>query len=727
MNGVLLRRIAICATALAAVWGCTSVVDHIAGESSADGGGTLGGSITGGFTDTGGDFTDSPTSPGGTGGIDTTPDQPDLPDDAGEATRSFFTAYQIDPEQEDTAGPKFVVSGDVNQDGLPDLVSGWNQSQPVQLHLQQRDENNNISFRTVTLAGTSPVAVISGVELGELNGDGWLDVVVLAKASGALTLCPPEFTLCMNDSGFEDDRLCNNCSPATPCNADRDCNDCPPLASCSTDRDCNPECNTDPPGQPCTIAVQCGTVTPGVCADDCEINVTCGTIQPGVCDDCEIEDFCGTARRGICDGFDEPSDLSVLDSQIIVYFSPGNAGEIPDGDAWDEMILVNPLVSDPAGNHWHNQFAGREDFSVEESQTKPELSGFAALAVADIDGQNGDDILVSLNPAECENLCQEPPTNSVDLWLNPGPAFSEIAALWGTPMTPPWPAPLVSPIYVPLTLMADAPAVKDIVVMDVDGDTDLDVVATFTNALSLNIRWARNPLVPHSLDGPGGPAEVNAGVGGYCYFFATGWESLPIPRPIGQVDTAADVLTTGDIDADGFDDIVVRSTAGQIVQWFRRPNALAVEPEFPPSDPVPDRFNFPWPVFTLTELDQQEPEAIAVGDLTGNGLMEVMVAAEGAVSWYEPEGDSIFDPWVPSSIIQDGPAESTDAGTGGGTIGGAGVGVSAIDVSTVINTLLVIDLDGDGKNDIIGTLDRRSGSGLSDDRLVWYRNTRTDD
>ena len=54
------------------------------------------------------------------------------------------------------------------------------------------------------------------------------------------------------------------------------------------------------------------------------------------------------------------------------------------------------------------------------------------------------------------------------------------------------------------------------------------------------------------------------------------------------------------------------------------------------------------------------------------------------------------------------------------------MGVEAVDTSTHINTLLVVDLDNDGKNDIVGTLDRRTGAGLSDDRLVWYRNTRTE-
>ena len=97
----------------------------------------------------------------------------------------------------------------------------------------------------------------------------------------------------------------------------------------------------------------------------------------------------------------------------------------------------------------------------------------------------------------------------------------------------------------------------------------------------------------------------------------------------------------------------------------------------------------------------------------------------------------MYDPWFSNTIIQDSPPDTTDpnatssgggsGGTQGTTPGGTGVGVNEVDASTHVNTLLVVDLDGDGKNDIIGTLDRRSGAGLSDDRLVWYRNTRTDE
>jgi hypothetical protein len=616
MNVAVLKRFALAGMALGVIFGCNSVSNDIVDEGT-----TGGGDGTTDFAQVESTFSDAPISPGGTGGLATEEPEP-VNDQAGEVTRSFFTAYQIDPEAEDSAGPKFVVAGDVDHDGLLDLVSGWNQSQPVQIHLQQRDDDDNILFRTITLAGTTPVAVIAGVELGQVNddnGDGlinnddWLDIVVLSKATGFVTLCPP--------------------------------------------------------------------------------------VQEG----------------------DDPKVIGALDGEILAYFSPGSAAQIADGDLWTEMNLINPFVADP----WiYNQFPGNEEVDFDESKTKPEWSGFTSLVVANVDGVPGDDILVALNPATCKTLGQEPPTNTVDLWTNPGPGFAQSSSLWGAP-------PLGGQSRnVPITLISDAPPVKDIAVMDIDSDGDLDVIATYTNSISLNVRWARNPLVAHRPGGPDGYAAVIAGSSGPWHYWASGWEE----RPVGQIDTAADVLALGDVDNDGFEDIVVRSTIGQIVQWFRRPNPLVVEPEFPPNDPVPNRFNFPWPVFTLTEFEGQEPEAVAVGDVTGDGAVNLAIAAEGAVFWYESQkvngASAPYDPWLPNTIIQDNPPDATDpsqAGPAPPTTPGAGVGVTAVDTSTHINSLLIIDLDGDGKRDIIGTLDRRTGAGLSDDRLVWYRNTKSED
>ena len=671
MKRAIVKRLAGAVGALLVIFGCNTALNQGGGGSSGGGG-----SGTTGFAESNGRFTDAPQSPGGTGGVigDDIAGTDDV-DLQAEETRSFFTAFQIDPVQEDTAGPKFVVAGDVDQDGWTDLVSAWNQSQPIQLHLQRRDPAGTISFRTITLAGTTPVAVVAGLKLGQINGDGWLDVVILVKATGFGTLCP-----------------------------------------------------TSP-----------------------------------------------------------PTEISKLEGEIVVLFSPGSAALIPDGDLWREMTLVNPYVQD----RWiHNQFPGIEFKDFEESKTKPEWSGFTSLLVADIDGQPGDDIVVALNPGSCKELGQEPPTNTVDLWVNPGPALAEDSASWGAP-----PPPGLSR-GVPVTLMSDGPQVKDLAAMDIDDDGDLDVIATWTNAISQNIAWVRNPMAPHNPGGPSGLAAVISGTedgvdfcigglndegqcvsdadctgtadgtcaGGVCvggpvngatcadngtcagipdgfcspgrwHTFADEWQR----RPIGQLDTGADMMAIGDIDGDGSADVVVRSTDGGIVQWFRRPNALVVPPEFPPPDAVPDRFNFPWPVFTLTEIGVQEPAAISVGDLTGNGRLELVAAVQGGVFWYDGSvAASVFDPWTPNPIIQDSPVQPSgsqgSAGTGGvgagGSVGGAapgtGVGVSQVDTSTYINALLVVDLDGDGRNDILGTLDRRSGTGLSDDRLVWYRNTRTE-
>lgn len=647
---------------LAIIVGCTADFGNNGG------GDTTGGGTAGADVDTG--FSDAPTSPGGTGGTgvpgDTTDDGGTIELPA-EETRSFFTAFQVDPVPEDTAGPKFVVSGDVDQDGLLDLVSGWNQSQPVQLHLQRRDPAGNISFRTINLGGTTPIAVMAGVELGFINDDEFPDVVVLVKANGQVGLCPT---------------------------------------------------------------------------------------QP-------------------------PSEISSLVGEVIVLFNPGSAALVPDGDRWTLMELVNPFVQD----RWiYNHFPGAQTVPFDESQTKPERAGFTALAVGNLDGVPGDEIVVALNPGECEELGQKPPTNTVDLWINPGGAAAEDSSAWGVP------ADFALSRGVPLAIMSDAPEVTDVAIYDVEGDGDLDVVAAWSNSLSLNIRWVRNPLIPDGRDAliegtsdpnpnvcsggtndgsecdtdddcPGIPdgscvagfCVGGASNGGACAgssdcqgtdsgtcvagkwrFYASNWEQ----RPVGQVDTDANIITIGDVDTDGFDDVVVRSTIGQLVQWFRRPSSLTLPPEFPPNDPVPDRTNFPWPVFTLTEFTEQEPEAISLGDVTGDGQNELMVAVEGGVFWLDGTvGTSVYDPWFSNAIIQDNEPDSTDPTQAESEVdpgdqttpGGTGVGVTANDSSTHINALLVVDLDGDGRNDIVGTLDRRSGSGLSDDRLVWYRNIRTEE
>ena len=163
-----------------------------------------------------------------------------------------------------------------------------------------------------------------------------------------------------------------------------------------------------------------------------------------------------------------------------------------------------------------------------------------------------------------------------------------------------------------------------------------------------------------------------------------------------------------------------------MVQWFRRPTDDGTEPIFPPADPpTPDRdppsnqafCSYPWPVFTVKEFDGRAPEGIALGDVTGDGQVEAVIAAGGAVFWYQYDAevpDGLYDMWIEAFVVDDTKEQGETANPND---------PDYRDQATYINRVLVVDVDGDGFNDIIGTLDRQTRSGLADDSLLWFRNT----
>ena len=106
MNATVRKWVVITGTMLAIVVGCNPTVTPVVDT----------GTGTDGLAVSDGGFSDAPVSPGGTGGVvdvggDVGIDEVVITEDGGEETRSFFTAFQIDPTAEDTAGPKFVVAG----------------------------------------------------------------------------------------------------------------------------------------------------------------------------------------------------------------------------------------------------------------------------------------------------------------------------------------------------------------------------------------------------------------------------------------------------------------------------------------------------------------------------------------------------------------------------------------------------------------------------------------
>ncbi len=79
-------------------------------------------------------------------------------------------------------GADGVVVADMDDDGDLDAVSAWEGSDRVRLHLQQPDGN----WRSLTIAGGTDVAGVEDVAVGDLDVDGWMDVVAACE-SGRLT------------------------------------------------------------------------------------------------------------------------------------------------------------------------------------------------------------------------------------------------------------------------------------------------------------------------------------------------------------------------------------------------------------------------------------------------------------------------------------------------------------------------------------------------------------
>ena len=110
---------------------------------------------------------------------------------------------------------------------------------------------------------------------------------------------------------------------------------------------------------------------------------------------------------------------------------------------------------------------------------------------------------------------------------------------------------------------------------------------------------------------------------------------------------------------------------------------------------------------------------IALGDLTGDGSNEIAVAAGCIVYWYEADlVESSYDQWLENFVIDDTKVHGTTDDVDD---------VDFHDDGTVIYSLTVFDIDGDGARDIIATFDRRVESGLADDSLIWFRNTIRDE
>lgn len=447
------------------------------------------------------------------------------------ATGSFFRAIQVDPRAEDSAGPQFVTSADLNGDGLDDLVSAWNQSQPVQIHLQRRS-GTAIGFETVTLPSRTSTVTVSGLEVADFDNDGNIDIAVMSKRT---------------------------------------------------------------------------TLGSGGCLGNQDVDE------------------------------DEESGL------ISLYMGPADPATVNQALAWTEVSIGS------------SQLQGT---SIDS--TVPEAGGFSSMRIGDINLDGNPDIVAAWNTP-----CDPAVTTEVLLFTNPGGSGGVRAGSFAAS-----------------TILNEVPTgafIVDVAIADIDGDGDQDIVATFPDANSMNVRWFRNPLIDTPDDFHVSDGEWHTGT-------------------IAQVATQASIVRAADIDEDGNVDLVMRSASGQVVQWLRGRGEEST------TLPVG---GIQWQVYTIAEFTGRSPQSMAVGDLTGNGDMDLAVSAQGALILLSPTS-GVFNLWSSDVIIDEGSGDSE----GGG------------EANAFMNSVQVTDLDGDGRNDILTTLDRNTGSGITSDALVWFRSIR---
>jgi hypothetical protein len=302
--------------------------------------------------------------------------------------------------------------------------------------------------------------------------------------------------------------------------------------------------------------------------------------------------------------------------------------------------------------------------------TLPEVGGYTGMAVGDIDGDGDLDIVAAWN-SDCGGG-----TSEVVVFTNQGA---------GAVRDGNWTAAGV-PNNAPVGSM-----VKDVALGDVDSDGDLDIVATFPDSASMNVRWFRNPDIDIPDD---------------FHFTSAQWQV----GAIGQIATAADVLRVADLDDDGLLDVIVRSSSGRVIQWFKGPGMQAT------TSPLP---SLPWRVYTLAEFRERTPVGLAVGDINDDGETEVVVSAGGALLWLDPDAAAtLYDQWGERMIVDDNPGDTPPPTTD------PNVDPAALIGETLINSIRIVDLDGDGALDIVATFDRSGLSGLTNDALVWFQSTR---
>lgn len=357
-----------------------------------------------------------------------------------------------------------------------------------------------------------------------------------------------------------------------------------------------------------------------------------GEVPISIMYDVQVADFDQDGRLDIAVLVNNTGIIPVVGANkrgaVVLLFAPADPA---DAVAW-QQVVIDPTF-----------FLANDD------------TGLTDFAVGDMDGVNGPDIVLGSNEVAGGGNTA---TKRIYLFQNPGPAAARNGAAWLGP-----------DFAATFPIISEAPPFKSLRLADIDGDGDLDVVATFPTALSSNIRWLINPL-------------VEAGAGAVA---AGNWagniigEQRELLQPGDDQVPGADFIAVGDIDGDGDIDVVAVHQQLGVIQWFENPGPGLVRVQ-----------NFPWRVFNLGLVTNGAIiNQVQLVDLNLNGQLDCFITANGQMVGFERR-NNIQNYWQPFIIMTTNP------------------------VATIGRTAFA-DLNGDGLLDIIAPLDRE---GITNDQFI---------